>query len=125
MLETYFKIKDNCKILVYNFTQVLWNGIETIKGIKIHGNPKIIPDYPEGSIHVSSIEIELPYTPKDVQALGGLEVGFVKYQVMKYLNRLTETIRFSTRRYWIKMISEKDIDIYDIEFEENNSRGCN
>ena len=44
---------------------------------------------------------------------------------MKYLNRLTETIRFSTRRYWIKMISEKDIDIYDIEFEENSSRGCN
>ena len=39
---------------------------------------------------------------------------------MKYLNRLTETIRFSTRRYWIKMISEKDIDIYDIEFEENS-----
>ena len=67
------------------------DGIETIKGIKIHGNPKIIPDDPEGSIHVSSIEIELPYTPKDVQALGGLEVGFVKYQVMKYLNRLTET----------------------------------
>ena len=36
---------------------------------------------------------------------------------MKYLNRLTETIRFSTRRYCIKMISEKDIDIYDIEFD--------
>ncbi len=95
MLETYFKIKDNCKILVYNFIQVLWNGIETIKGIKIHGNPKIVLDDPEGSI--SSIEIKLPYTPKDVQALGGLEVEFVKSQVMKYLNRLTETIRFSTR----------------------------
>ena len=76
-------------------------------------------------VYVSSIEIELPYTPKDVQALGGLKVEFVKYQVMKYLNRLTETIRFSTRRYWIKMISEKDIDIYDIEFEENSSRVCN
>ena len=64
-------------------------------------------------VYLSSIEIELPYTPKDVQTLGGLEVEFVKYQVMKYLNRLTETIRFSTRRYRIKMISEKDIDIYD------------
>jgi hypothetical protein len=42
-------------------------------------------------VYLSSIEIELPYTPKDVQALGGLEVEFVKYQVMKYLNRLTET----------------------------------
>ena len=75
-------------------------------------------------VQVSSIEIELPYTPKDVQALEGLKSN-VKYQVMKYPNRLTETIRFSTRRYWIKMISEKDIEIYDIEFEENNSRGCN
>ena len=38
-------------------------------------------------VYVSSIEIELTYTPKDVKALGGLEAVFVKYQVMKYLNR--------------------------------------
>ncbi len=40
------------------------DGIEKIKGIKFYGNPKIVPDDPKGSMYVSSIEIELPYTSR-------------------------------------------------------------
>jgi hypothetical protein len=41
---------------------------------------------------------------------------------MKYLSRLTEVIRFATQRYWLKMISQSDVNVYDIEVKDEQGR---
>ena len=53
-------------------------GLKQLKESKSMETQKLYQRTPK-EVYVSSIEIEFPYTPKDVQALEGLEVEFVKY----------------------------------------------
>ena len=98
-------------------------GIEKIKNIIIHGNPKMVPDDPEGLMFFSEVEIEFPFS---IQALSKEynvdDVTLLTYICTNYLNRLSEVIRYFTHRYWIMPISENIIDIISIESEDENSR---
>jgi hypothetical protein len=99
-------------------------GIEASKGIRFEGSPKMVPDDPLGAMYISNIEIEFPFSPQDLLVNNPTadEVSVMTDVSMKYLSRLTEVIRFATHRYWIKMISQSDVSIYDIVVEDEQSR---
>ena len=92
-------------------------GIETTKGVHIHGSPKMIPDDPQGLYYISEVHVSIPLLPTESSDDWLMNTGMVSYTCMKYLNRLTEVIRFTTHRYWIKMIAVWDIDIFSVEVE--------
>lgn len=48
----------------------------------------------------------------------------LKFLCARYLSRLTEVIRFATHRYWIRLISQWDIDIFRIEEEDEKGRNA-
>jgi hypothetical protein len=95
-------------------------GIEKAKGIKIMGTPKTIPDDPSGLYYISNVEMKIPLLQGELLDDWLINDRIVAYVCMRYLNRLTEVIRFATRRYWIRMISQKDIDIFRIKTDNGN-----
>jgi len=97
-------------------------GLEKTKGIRIVGAPKIIPDDPSGLHYITKVEISIPLFPDESAGEWVLNERFVSYVCMKYLSRLTEVIRFTTHRYWIRMISVRDIDIFRMETEDETGR---
>jgi hypothetical protein len=92
-------------------------GIEKTTGLRIHGSPKIIPDDPQGLYYVSEVKVSIPLLSTESSNDWLMNEGFVSYVCMKYLNRLTEVIRFTTHRYWIRMITLRDIDIFKVNVE--------
>ena len=95
-------------------------GIEKAKGIKIMGNPTTIPDDPSGLYHISKVEMKIPLLHGESLNDWLINERMVAFVCMKYLNRLTEVIRFATHRYWIRMISQRDIDIFSIKTDNGN-----
>jgi hypothetical protein len=96
-------------------------GIDKTKGMHIHGSPKIVPDDPQGLYYISEVEVSMPLLSTESSNDRLMNEGLVSYVCMKYLNRLTEVIRFTTHRYWIKMITLRDIDIFKVNVE--NAQG--
>jgi hypothetical protein len=92
-------------------------GIEKTTGLHIHGSPKVIPDDPQGLYYVSEVKVSIPLLSTESPNDWLMNDSFVSYVCMKYLNRLTEVIRFATHRYWIKMITLRDIDIFKVNIE--------
>ena len=92
-------------------------GIEKTRGIHIHGSPKIVPDDPQGLYYISEVEVSIPLLSTESSDDWLMKEGFVSYVCMKYLNRLTEVIRFTTHRYWIKMITVRAVDILKVNVE--------
>lgn len=94
-------------------------GLEKAKDIKTGGRPKTIPDDPSGLYSISKVEIRIPLLEGESADDWLVNDKMVAFACMKYLNRLTEVIRFATQRYWIRMISQRDIDIFKIKSDNN------
>jgi hypothetical protein len=40
-------------------------GIETTKGVHIHGSPKMVPDDPQGLYYISEVRVTIPLLPSE------------------------------------------------------------
>jgi hypothetical protein len=107
-----------CKVKIIHVKNS--EGIEKTKGVHIHGSPKLVPDDPQGLYYISQATIGIPLFSSESSNDWLMNQGLVSYACMKYLNRLTEVIRFTTHRYWIKMITLRDIDIFKVKIENGN-----
>ena len=97
-------------------------GVEKTKGIEIVGSPKMIPDDPFGLYYISEVELKIPLSEGESPMDLAMNDNTVKFLCARYLSRLTEVIRFATHRYWIRLISQWDIDIFRIEEEDEKGR---
>jgi hypothetical protein len=99
-------------------------GLEEVKGIRFEGSPRMVPDDPLGTMYISKIEIQFPFSPKNLTVKNPKadDVSIIRYVSMKYLSRLTEVIRFATQRYWVKMISLSDVNVFEIEVKEEEGK---
>lgn len=97
-------------------------GLETVKGIQIHGSPKMIPDDPFGLYYISQVELSFPPPGGESPSDLGIDDYLLSYYCARYLNRLAEVVRFATHRYWIRLISQWDIDFFKIETEDDKGR---
>jgi hypothetical protein len=86
-------------------------GIEKTRA-SICMSPELVPDDPQGLYYISQVTITIPLFSSESSNEWLMNQGLVSYACMKYLNRLTEVVRFTTHRYWIKMITLRDIDIF-------------
>jgi len=114
--EYRIRLRDRTSILNIRYVENN-EGIEKTKGMHIHGSPQIIPDDPHGLYYISEVDMSIPLLPTEKSEDWLMDNSVVSYVCLKYLNRLTEVIRFTTHRYWIKMITMKDIDIFKVELK--------
>jgi hypothetical protein len=100
--------------------------MDRITGMTSIGNVRLMPD-PHGIANKTKVNIEFPYAIGDLikPKPNMLSTSGIKQECIKYLNRLSEVVRYKTKRYWTPFVSGRDIIHINFQILDEQGKGNN
>ena len=124
--EGKYQVSIGGKIANIEITYVLNDdALNKIMEIETMGKRQLMPDDPEGTVNISRVTIEFLFeiSNADLMGEGPEKLDKVRQQSLIYLNRLREVIRYHTNQYWLRSISPRHLNIYEIVRYNDEGRG--